>query len=75
MSDLFFSTNLLGEFDRLARQMASVFAGFPASLRARRSETSPRPSIDSTGDSVGRAAVSPGPAIAPAVIGCRENLA
>jgi HSP20 family protein len=75
MSDLFFSTNLLGEFDRLQWQMASVFTGFPASLRARRSETPPRPNIDSTGDSVGRTAVSPGPPIAPAMIGCRENLA
>ncbi|WP_244106984.1 hypothetical protein [Burkholderia ambifaria] len=38
MSDLFFSTNLLGEFDRLHRQMTSVLAGFPAPLRAMRSE-------------------------------------
>nr|WP_247682196.1 hypothetical protein [Burkholderia sp. Tr-862] len=37
MSDLFFSTNLLGEFDRLHRQMTNVLAGFPASLRAMRS--------------------------------------
>jgi HSP20 family protein len=37
MSDLFFSTDLLGEFDRLQRQMASLFSGFPASLRAMRS--------------------------------------
>ncbi|WP_244098226.1 hypothetical protein [Burkholderia ambifaria] len=38
MSDLFFSTNLLGEFDRLHRQMASVLVGFPARLRAMRNE-------------------------------------
>ncbi|NHL70813.1 hypothetical protein EIB72_31030 [Burkholderia ambifaria] len=38
MSDLFFSTNLLGEFDRLHRQMASVLAGFPARPRAMRYE-------------------------------------
>ncbi|WP_241244739.1 hypothetical protein [Burkholderia ambifaria] len=38
MSDLFFSTNLLGEFDRLHRQMASVLAGFPARSRAMRYE-------------------------------------
>lgn len=39
MSDLFFTTDLLGEFDRLQRQIASAVAGFPASLRATRSET------------------------------------
>jgi len=38
MSDLFFSTNLLGEIDRLHRQMTSVLAGFPACLRAMRNE-------------------------------------
>ncbi|WP_246641441.1 hypothetical protein [Paraburkholderia edwinii] len=38
MSDLF-SAGLLGEFDRLQRQMARVFAGFHASVRATRSET------------------------------------
>lgn len=31
MSDLFFGTDLLGEFDRLQRQMATLFAGAPAS--------------------------------------------
>ncbi|MFX1673996.1 hypothetical protein PWR63_17300 [Paraburkholderia sp. A2WS-5] len=41
MSDLFFSADPLGEFERLQRQMASVFAGIPASLRATRSEPFP----------------------------------
>ncbi|TDG03432.1 Hsp20/alpha crystallin family protein [Paraburkholderia guartelaensis] len=60
MSDLFFSTDLLGEFDRLQRQMASVFAGFPASLRAMRSETFPPINIGSTDDSVEIVAFAPG---------------
>ncbi|MCP3716443.1 Hsp20/alpha crystallin family protein [Paraburkholderia sp. CNPSo 3281] len=60
MSDLFFSTDLLGEFDRLQRQMASVFAGLPASLRAMRSETFPSINIGSTDDSVEIVAFAPG---------------
>lgn len=60
MSDLFFSTDLPDEFDRLQRQMASVFAGFPASLRAMRSETFPPVNIGSTDDSVEIVAFAPG---------------
>ncbi|MBC8742134.1 Hsp20/alpha crystallin family protein, partial [Paraburkholderia sp. UCT31] len=29
MSDLYFGTDLFSEFDRLQRQMASLFGGFP----------------------------------------------
>lgn len=60
MSDLFYSTDLLGEFDRLQRQMASLFQGFPASLRATRSETFPPVNIGSTDDSVEIVAFAPG---------------
>ncbi|MFC0403020.1 Hsp20/alpha crystallin family protein [Paraburkholderia rhizosphaerae] len=60
MSDVFFSTDLLGEFDRLHRQMAGVFAGFPASLRAMRSDTFPPVNIGSTDDSVEIVAFAPG---------------
>ncbi|MCP3716386.1 Hsp20/alpha crystallin family protein [Paraburkholderia sp. CNPSo 3281] len=60
MSDPFFSTDLLGEFDRLQRQMASHFAGFPASLRATRTETFPLLNIGSTDDSVEIVAFAPG---------------
>jgi len=60
MSDPFFSTDLLGEFDRLQRQMASLFPGFPASLRAMRSETFPPLNIGSTDDSVEIVAFAPG---------------
>lgn len=33
MSDLFLGTDLFSEFDRLQRQMASLFGGFPYSIR------------------------------------------
>ncbi|MFC5427970.1 Hsp20/alpha crystallin family protein [Paraburkholderia denitrificans] len=60
MSDLFFSPDLPAEFDRLQRQMASLFPGFPASLRAMRSETFPPVNIGSTDDSVEIVAFAPG---------------
>jgi HSP20 family protein len=60
MSDLFFSNDLLGEFDRLQRQMANLFMGFPTSLRAMRSETFPAVNIGSTDDSIEIVAFAPG---------------
>lgn len=60
MNDLFFGTDLLGEFDRLQRQMASLFAGYPASLRATRSETFPAVNIGSTEESIEIVAFAPG---------------
>ena len=60
MSDLFFGTDLLGEFDRLQRQMASLFAGGPASLRATRIGTFPPVNIGSTDDAVVIVAFAPG---------------
>lgn len=60
MSDLFYSNDLLGEFDRLQRQMANLFSGFPASLRATRSETFPSVNIGSTDDSIEIVAFAPG---------------
>jgi len=60
MSDVFFSVDLLGKFDRLQRQIASVFACFPASLRATRSETFRPLHIGSTDDSVEIDELQPG---------------
>ncbi|WP_281719021.1 Hsp20/alpha crystallin family protein [Pandoraea apista] len=60
MSDLFYNADLLGEFDRLQRQMTSLFSGFPASLRAMRSETFPPVNIGSTDDSIEIVAFAPG---------------
>jgi len=61
MRDLVFTTDLFGEFDRLQRLMASVFAdNFPASLRATRGGTFPPLNIGSTDDSVEIVAFAPG---------------
>lgn len=60
MSDLFLSNDLLGEFDRLQRQMTSLFAGFPASLRATRIGAFPPVNIGSTDDTVEIVAFAPG---------------
>jgi HSP20 family protein len=60
MSDLTFSTDLLGEFDRLQRQMASLFTGFPTSLRASRAGLFPPVNIGSTDDSIEIVAFAPG---------------
>ncbi|BFG80684.1 hypothetical protein PTKU46_87180 [Paraburkholderia terrae] len=73
MSDLCFSTDLHGEFDRLHRRKARIFASSPASLRAMRSETSPRLNIESTEDSIGIRAFALGRGIAPAVIGSLDG--
>ncbi|MEA2855500.1 MAG: hypothetical protein QOE02_5570, partial [Rhodospirillaceae bacterium] len=34
MSDLYFGSDLFSEFDRLQRQMSSLFGGFPSSIRS-----------------------------------------
>ncbi|WP_414445619.1 Hsp20/alpha crystallin family protein [Burkholderia sp. 22PA0106] len=60
MSDFIFSTDPQGEFDRLQRQMASLFTGFPASLRATRTSQFPPVNIGSTDDSIEIVAFAPG---------------
>lgn len=60
MNDLFFTTDLLGEFDRLQRQMAGLFTDFPTSLRATRTGTFPPVNIGSTDDTVEIVAFAPG---------------
>ncbi|VVE72304.1 heat-shock protein Hsp20 [Pandoraea anapnoica] len=60
MSDLFFGTDLLGEINRLQRQMDSLFTGFPASLRATRTGLFPPVNIGSTDDSIEIVAFAPG---------------
>ena len=75
MSNLFFSTDLRSDFDRLHGRKAGAFARYPGRLRATRSASSSRPHIDNVDDSVRSTAVSAGQAVAPAVIGCPEELA
>lgn len=36
MSDAFFGTDLFSDLDRLQRQMAGLFSGFPSSIRSGR---------------------------------------
>ena len=60
MSDPFFSTHLLGEFDRLECQMANLFADFPVSLRATRLGSFPPVNIGSTDDTLEVVAFAPG---------------
>jgi len=60
MSDLLFNTGLFDEFDRLQRQMSSVFGGLPTSIRASRFGTFPQINLGSTDDSIEIVAFAPG---------------
>jgi len=60
MSTLYFNTDLFSEFDRLQRQMGSLFSGFPSSLRSARLGTIPQINIGSTDDSIEIVAFAPG---------------
>jgi HSP20 family protein len=60
MSDLYFGTDLFSDFDRLQRQMASLFGGFPSSIRSGRFGTFPQVNIGSTDDSIEIVAFAPG---------------
>ncbi|MGF6478666.1 Hsp20/alpha crystallin family protein [Paraburkholderia sp. JPY419] len=60
MSDLYFGTDLFSEFDRLQRQMASLFGGFPSSIRSGRAGAFPQINIGSTDDSIEIVAFAPG---------------
>lgn len=60
MSDLLFNTRLFDEFDRLQRQMSSMFGGLPTSIRASRVSAFPQINLGSTDDSVEIVAFAPG---------------
>ena len=60
MSDLFSSAELAGDIERLQRQVASLFDGFPASIRAAGFGAFPRINIGSTDDSIEIVAFAPG---------------
>ena len=60
MSSLYFNTDLISEFDRLQRQMESVFSGFPSSLRSAPLGAFPQINIGSTDDSIEIVAFAPG---------------
>ncbi|SOE91286.1 heat shock protein Hsp20 [Caballeronia arationis] len=60
MSDLFSGTDLFSEFDRLQRQMDSLFGGFPSSIRSGRVGAFPQLNIGTTEDSIEIVAFAPG---------------
>lgn len=60
MSDIYFGTDLFSELDRLQRQMAGLFGGFPSSIRSERSGAFPLINIGSTDDSIEIVAFAPG---------------
>ncbi|CAH2794321.1 MAG: Molecular chaperone (small heat shock protein) [uncultured Caballeronia sp.] len=60
MSDLNFGADLFSEFDRLQRQMAGLFGGFPSSIRSGRFGAFPQVNIGSTDDSIQIVAFAPG---------------
>jgi HSP20 family protein len=60
MSDLYFGTHLVNEFDRLQCQMESLFGGLPASIRSGRFGAFPQINIGTTDDSIEIVAFAPG---------------
>jgi HSP20 family protein len=60
MSDLYFGTELFGEFDRLHQRMMSLLGGFPFSIRASGFGAFPQVNIGATDDSIEIVAFAPG---------------
>jgi HSP20 family protein len=59
MSDFYSGTDLFSEFGRLQREMASLFVGFPSSIRSGRSGAFPQINIGATDDSIEIVAFAP----------------
>lgn len=60
MSNPYFGIDLLGDLDRLQRQMSSLFEGLPASIRASRFSAFPPVNVGTTEDAVEIVAFVPG---------------
>ncbi|WP_454752885.1 Hsp20/alpha crystallin family protein [Cupriavidus necator] len=60
MSDFFFTTDPFSEFDRLQREMANLFGGFPSSLRSGRLGAYPPLNLGITDDSIEIVLFAPG---------------
>jgi len=60
MSDFFLRSDLFGDFERLQRQMESLFGGFPSSIRSSRFGVFPPINIGATDDSIEIVAFAPG---------------
>lgn len=66
MSDLYFTTDLFSQFDRLHQQMATLFGGLPSSIRSDRLAAFPQINIGTTDDTIDIVAFAPG--VAPGKI-------
>jgi HSP20 family protein len=61
MSDFYFGGDLFGEFDRLQRQMSTLFgSSLPSSIRSSRTDAFPQLNIGATDDSIEIVAFAPG---------------
>jgi HSP20 family protein len=60
MSDFYFSGDLFSDFDRVQRQMSSLFGHAPSSIRSSRADAFPRLNVGSTDDSIQVVAFAPG---------------
>jgi HSP20 family protein len=60
MNDFYLGSGLFNEFDRLQRQMSSLFGGFPSSIRSGPFGAFPAVNIGSTDESVEIVAFAPG---------------
>lgn len=60
MTDALYGSDLFSDFDRLQRQMTSLFGGFPSSIRAGRAGAFPAINIGTTDDSIEIVAFAPG---------------
>ncbi|SAL37588.1 Hsp20/alpha crystallin family protein [Caballeronia telluris] len=60
MSDLYFTSDLFGDFDRVQRQMSALLGNLPSSIRSTRANAFPQLNIGSTDDSIEIVAFVPG---------------
>ncbi|MFB9128536.1 Hsp20/alpha crystallin family protein [Paraburkholderia dipogonis] len=60
MSDLYFTTDLFSQFDRLHQQMAALFGGNPSSIRTDRLSAFPQVNVGTTDDTIEIVAFAPG---------------
>jgi HSP20 family protein len=60
MSDLYFTTDLFSQFDRLHQQMATLFGGNPSSIRTDRLSAFPQINVGTTDDTIEIVAFAPG---------------
>ena len=60
MSDLYFTTDLFSQFDRLHQQMATLFGANPSSIRTDRLSAFPQINVGTTDDTIEIVAFAPG---------------